>query len=62
MLGGYIKEIREEKGLSKDELSRLSGVHVNSIHRIESNKGSPSVCIVEKILDAMGYEIEIVSK
>ena len=62
--GQLIKEIREEKGLTKKELSELSGVPATTIGEIENvrnkNRGS-NIHIIDKILIALGYELEAIA-
>jgi DNA-binding XRE family transcriptional regulator len=52
-----VKEIREEKMMSKSELARKAGVSIQTIDRIENGWG----CRLDtrrKILIALGYKLE----
>jgi DNA-binding transcriptional regulator YiaG len=42
MTGDQIKQWREQRGISRMELSRLTGVSYHSIQRWELGKGLPS--------------------
>lgn len=55
-------EIRKELGLSKKELGKLVGETKKTIKNIENRWISPDVCMFNKILNAMGYELIITNK
>lgn len=59
-IGEYIRSVRNEKGMSINELVKQSGVSKGYISQIENNKFNPSLDIVRKIsnaLDADFYEL-----
>lgn len=60
-IGKIVKEIRHEQKVKLRELAELSQVHLNTIMRLESG-GGVGLGTLEKILDALGYEIELVLK
>ena len=49
-----LAEIRKSKGLSQDQLSKLSGVGRVTIARIETGKISPNLQTLEKLAAALG--------
>jgi len=52
---------RKEAGLTQKELEQLSGLDQRTISRMEvDEKISPSVKILIKYLNAMGYKLDIV--
>ena len=53
-----IKELREEKELSQEELAKELGCSSNSISQYETGKRKPSDKIVEKIKQVYGIVIE----
>jgi transcriptional regulator with XRE-family HTH domain len=57
-LNGRVKGIRERKGISQSELSRLSGVPQKTISRMEAGLSSPNMETMCKLIDSMGYKIE----
>ncbi len=57
---GKLIEAREKKGLTQRELSILSGVKQPAIARLESMKVSPQIDTLFKILNPLGYTIQIV--
>lgn len=55
----YIKQIREEKGITRPQLSELSGVPKRTIDDWENNRRNPrDVYQLKKIADALGVHIE----
>lgn len=59
--GEIVRICRERLGWSRSWLGIKSGVSQNTIVCVENNK-SCRVDTFEKLLDAMGYEIEILPK
>ncbi|MBL7179595.1 MAG: XRE family transcriptional regulator [Pseudomonadota bacterium] len=52
-IGQRIKTLREEKGLSLDELSKLTGFDIELLSNIESNKVQPQLGTVIKLSKAL---------
>ena len=48
-LGEYISTAREAKGYSMGKLSKLSGVHISEISRIEEGTRNPKLSTLKKI-------------
>ena len=57
----YIK-LRNESNISQSELSRRVGITRSTIARMERNLHSISLGNFIKLLDALGYKLEIVKK
>ncbi len=58
MNGGNIRELRNKKGLSLDELAALSGISKSYISYIERGlQNNPSISILEKIAGALNVNI-----
>jgi transcriptional regulator with XRE-family HTH domain len=56
---GILASIRKESGLTRPELSMLSGVGTSTIENYERNKiKEPSIYKVEQLLKCMGYELD----
>ena len=54
-----IKELREAKGITQGELSRLSGVSVAEICRIEKGeRQNPSINLLNNLLSALEVDID----
>lgn len=56
------KKIIQESGVSFYRLSRVSGVDHGSLSSFMSGKRGLGVERIEKVLDALGYDIEIVKR
>ena len=57
----YIK-IRYESNISQRELANRIGIAQSTIARMEKNMHSMSIGNFVKVLDALGYRLEIVEK
>lgn len=62
MIGATIKELREAQDINLYTLAKNTGLGITQIRKIEDGETSPKVDTAEKILDALGYEIDIVLK
>ncbi len=55
-------EIRKEENISQAELAKMTGSKQQAISRLESKEHSPSLKLFYSMLNAMGYELQIVKK
>lgn len=55
-----IIEIREEKGLTQQELAKLCGVNQTTLEKFESMTSIPPIDTILKILNPLGYTLSIV--
>ncbi len=56
-VGHLLRELREERGLSLRELSRLSSLSANALSMIERGLASPSVSTLYRLTDALNVPI-----
>ena len=56
-VGGRLRELRTERGLSMRALARASGLSANALSMIERGRTSPSVSTLYKMSQAMGIPI-----
>lgn len=56
-VGGRLRQLREEQGLSIRELARKSGLSANALSLIERGRSSPSVSTLYKISEALNVQI-----
>ncbi len=57
-----IRYLRNRKGMTQEELARKCGVHQQEISRMESQRTSPSLKKISKMLNALDCEVKIVPK
>jgi transcriptional regulator with XRE-family HTH domain len=53
-MGSRIKELREERGLAQETLSKRAGLGINAINRYEHGARVPNAAAVAKIAEALG--------
>jgi len=56
-VGQVMKQMREARGISIRELSRLSGLSANALSMIERGRTSPSVSTLYRLTDALNVPI-----
>ncbi|MCI0519355.1 MAG: helix-turn-helix domain-containing protein [Chloroflexi bacterium] len=56
-VGGRLRELREERGMSLRALGRVSGLSTNALSMIERARTSPSVSTLYKIAEALNVPI-----
>jgi transcriptional regulator with XRE-family HTH domain len=56
-LGGKLRAIRDERGLSQRELAQRSGLSANAISLIERDENSPSVATLQSLATALQIKI-----
>lgn len=61
-MGDTIKERRKMLKINQRTLAELSGVGINTLTKIERNEANPTIEVLNKILDTLGLEIQIVIK
>jgi transcriptional regulator with XRE-family HTH domain len=57
LVGHLLRQLREERGISIRELSRLSGISANALSMIERGLSSPSVSTLYRLTDALNIPI-----
>ena len=61
-IGRAIKEIRNEKGISQNKLSKLTGFNRGYLYKLESDLISPSLETLEKIAKALDIQVSEIVK
>jgi transcriptional regulator with XRE-family HTH domain len=56
-VGHLLRQLREERGISIRELSRMSGLSANALSMIERGLSSPSVSTLYRLTDALNTPI-----
>jgi len=57
--GHQVARLRIQKGLTQAELAELVGSHQSSIARLESGRVAPRLSFLQKVVEALGGELEI---
>lgn len=57
-IGTKIKQIRNSKNMSLEELSKKSGISLTELSNIENNKCKPTVVTIKKISKAFDYDYD----
>jgi len=57
---GKLIEARESKGITQQELARMTGLKQSAIARLESMKATPQIDTIFKVLKPLGYTLAIV--
>lgn len=57
-----VRTLRERQGYSQGDLAQMSGGFREAISRLERAVVSPSVDLLERVLEPMGYTIDIVRR
>lgn len=57
-----LKALREEAGLSQRALAAKAGICRSTLRRFEVGLATGDLPILERILDALGYELDVVVK
>ena len=55
-----IRQLREEKGLTQEQLGEMVGTSRQAINAIETEKSEPSIWLAYDISQAFGCSIEVV--
>lgn len=61
-LGKAIKERRDTLGITQPDLAEMAGISVNTLYKIETAQGNPTVKVLNKIADILGLELSLTVK
>jgi transcriptional regulator with XRE-family HTH domain len=53
-VGNKIKKLRQEQGLSLNQIAERAGVSVTTVHKLERSEMTPTITVLMKIADAFG--------
>ena len=59
---GEMVSLRKQENITQKELASLTGNKQQVISRIERKESIPTIRVFSHILDALGYELQIVKK
>lgn len=58
-IGKQIAERRKKNGLTQQDLSEISGVSAKTINSIELGKANPSINVLSKVANPLGFKISL---
>ena len=61
-IGQQIRKRRKDLKINQAKLAQLSGIGLNSLSRLESGKGNPTLESLQKIVEVLGFELKFVIK
>jgi transcriptional regulator with XRE-family HTH domain len=61
-LGQAIRQMREQRGQTQEELASAAGITFGTVNRLESAKSAPAWATVRALLDALDYSIADLAK
>lgn len=61
-IGRRIRDIREEKGMTQDDLAMKTGLRRNNISAIENGKYDIRIDTLHKIAEGLDVSIELIKK
>lgn len=61
-IGNKIKERRKFLRITQEELADIAGIGINTLAKIERDEGNPTLGVVDKVLDALGLDMDVIIK
>lgn len=58
-IGKKIKALRQEKGISQQELAAMINYEKSNMSRLEAGNTNPTILTLDKIAKALGVEISV---
>lgn len=61
-IGKQIKQRRDTLGITQPDLAEMAGISVNTLYKIETGQGNPTVKVLNKIVEILGMELTLTVK
>jgi transcriptional regulator with XRE-family HTH domain len=61
-LGQAIRQMREQRGQTQEELASAAGITFGTVNRLESAKSAPAWATVRVLLDALDHSLADLAK
>ena len=61
-LGQAIRQMREQRGQTQEELASAAGITFGTVNRLESAKSAPAWATVRALLDALDHSLADLAK
>ena len=56
-IGSKIKKLRQQQGMSLNQIAERAGVSVTTIHKLERSEMTPTITVLMKVADAFGEKV-----
>jgi transcriptional regulator with XRE-family HTH domain len=60
-IGSLLRQAREDAGISRRELSRLSGINRATVRKIETDCRSAYIETLSRLAEVLGYEVDLIA-
>ena len=57
VIAGRVRQLRQERGLSQEELADQAGCHRTYVGMLERSVGNPSLAVLASLADALGVAL-----
>ena len=57
VIAGRVRQLRQERGLSQEELADRAGCHRTYVGMLERSLGNPSLAVLASLADALGVAL-----
>jgi transcriptional regulator with XRE-family HTH domain len=61
-IGKQIKERRDTLGITQPDLAEMADISINTLYKIETGQGNPTVKVLNKIAEILGMELTLTVK
>jgi transcriptional regulator with XRE-family HTH domain len=61
-IGKRIKERRDTLGITQPDLAEMADISINTLYKIETGQGNPTVKVLNKIAGILGMELTLTVK
>jgi transcriptional regulator with XRE-family HTH domain len=61
-IGKQIKERRGTLGITQPDLAEMADISINTLYKIETGQGNPTVKVLNKIAEILGMELTLTVK
>lgn len=61
-IGKQIKDRRDTLGITQPDLAEMAGISVNTLYKIETGQGNPTIKVLNKIAEILGMELTLTEK
>lgn len=58
-LGNTIKQRRKELKITQPDLADLANISINTLYKLETGQGNPSIDIINKLAEILGMELTL---